>query len=92
MTSAPIVLALPRVLTSLVGFDQVVGEGATLGALLSAVMEKYPALRPHFYDDAGAIRRHIRFIKNDEFWRADPLTMPLTPGDRVTVINSVSGG
>lgn len=88
-----VTVELPRVLANLTGVLETTGSGATLGDVLQDIVTREPGLKTHFFDEAGNVRRHIRFIKNEEFWRAsDPLTMPLQPGDRVTVINSVSGG
>ncbi len=93
MTNGTVIIELPRVLGDMIGLRHIEGQGPTLAAVLTSAFEKYPGLRPHFFDEAGELRRHIRFVKNEAFWHADgPLDMPLVPGDRVMVINSVSGG
>ncbi len=92
MTPEPVIVELPRVLANLVGVAEITGTGNTLGEVLADIAARQPGLNRHFFDEAGQVRRHIRFLKNEAFWRAEPLTMPLAPGDRVTVINSVSGG
>jgi molybdopterin synthase sulfur carrier subunit len=68
-------------------------EATTLAGALDRLLEEYPLLRPHLYDEAMRVRRHVLIFFNDEnvATLADR-TIPLQPGDRLQVIQAVSGG
>ena len=88
-----ITIELPRVLGDMVGIRKIAGNGKTLGSVLTVAIEAHPGLRPHFFDEAGKLRKHIRFVINDAFCHSKtPLDVAVAPGDQVMVINSVSGG
>jgi molybdopterin synthase sulfur carrier subunit len=68
-------------------------EAATLEDALQALLATYPRLRTHLFDEQGAQRRHILFFYNDHDMRKLPrLDFPLQPGDRLSVVQAVSGG
>jgi sulfur carrier protein ThiS len=71
---------------------QEVGEGR-LGEVLDAAFRAAPALRAYVVDDQGAVRRHVAVFVNGEMIpdRGD-LTRPLARGDRVHVIQALTGG
>lgn len=68
-------------------------EATTFGGSIEALLESYPLLRPHLYDDQGALRDHINLFLNDQNirWLGDWETS-LHPGDTVTIVQAVSGG
>ena len=57
------------------------------------MLEAHPLLRPHLYDEAMRTRKHVLIFFNDE----NVATLPdrnvrLKPGDRLQVVQAVSGG
>lgn len=68
-------------------------EAETLEQALSVLRETYPLLRVHLFDETGAARKHVLLFYNDDNldW-LDRLDLPLRPGDRLTVLQAVSGG
>jgi len=71
---------------------QQVGAGS-LGEVLDAAFRAAPALRSYVVDEQGAVRKHVAVFVNGEMIpdRAD-LTRPLASGDRVHVIQALTGG
>lgn len=68
-------------------------EAATLEEAMQALLATYPRLRVHLFDEQGAQRRHILFFYNDQdMRRLASLDLPLYPGDRLSVVQAVSGG
>ena len=67
--------------------------GATLQDALHDMMERYPLLRNHLYEQSGQLRQHVLIFYNAESigW-LDTLDVPLRPGDRLDVLQAVSGG
>jgi sulfur-carrier protein len=68
-------------------------EAATLDQALERLLTTYPRLRVHLYDEQGRLRRHILLFYNDtNFKDLDGQDFPLRSGDRLSVIQAVSGG
>ncbi|MBL8381344.1 MAG: MoaD/ThiS family protein [Burkholderiales bacterium] len=68
--------------------------GATiLREALVAALSAAPALSHYVFDDQGAIRKHVAVFVNDELVRERVrLDRRLADGDRVMVIQALSGG
>lgn len=68
-------------------------EATTVADAIHRLLEIYPLLRVHLFDEQGAQRQHILFFHNDQNVR-DPgrLDAPLRPGDQLSVVQAVSGG
>ncbi len=68
-------------------------DGETLDEALRHMQETYPLLRNHLYDEAGQLRPHVLIFYNAESiaW-LERLDVPLHPGDRIDVLQAVSGG
>ena len=68
-------------------------DAATLQEAITRLLEEYPLLRLHLYDETGSQRPHVLLYYNDENiqW-LDTLDIPIKPGDRLTVLQAVSGG
>ena len=89
-----VTVQLPRVLAQVTGgarhFEVPAG---TLRQVLDGLIEQQPGLGYHLFDEAGVMRRHILCFCNEEYRRGrDGLDVPVRAGDRVTILNSVSGG
>jgi sulfur-carrier protein len=68
-------------------------EAATLEEAMQRLLATYPRLRVHLFDEQGAQRRHILFFYNDQDMRKlERQDFPLRPGDRLSVVQAVSGG
>ena len=67
--------------------------GATLDQALRRMRETYPLLRVHLFDEAEQLRPHVLIFYNAESiaW-LERLDVPLQPGDRLDVLQAVSGG
>ncbi len=65
-------------------------EGATLGAVLSALDARYPGFRFRILTEQDRIRPHIRIFVNDE--QSQELLAPLGQADRIYIVCALSGG
>lgn len=87
-------VSLPSLLVGCTGgAREVTVEAATLRGGVDALIERYPLLRPHLFDEAGALREHVNVFLNDDNarWLAD-WNVELKPGDSLTILQAVSGG
>jgi MoaD family protein len=68
--------------------------GASVQALLAALLARYPALRPHLYAPAGGLYPHVHIFVNgrDAQYLAHGLDTPLAPTDTVNIFPPVGGG
>jgi molybdopterin synthase sulfur carrier subunit len=68
-------------------------ESATLRAALDAAFRAAPALRGYVLDEQGAVRKHVAVFVNARMIasRSD-LDVAVEPGDRIMVIQALSGG
>jgi adenylyltransferase/sulfurtransferase len=68
-------------------------DAATVADALARLVQEYPLLRRHLYDEAGAQRQHVLIFYNDDNIKwLDKLDVPLKAGDRLSVVQAVSGG
>lgn len=68
-------------------------EADTLGQAMSLLQDTYPFLRVHLFTEGGDIRQHVLFYyNNDNIAWLDSLDIPIRTGDRLTVLQAVSGG
>lgn len=75
------------------GHDHVTIEATTLAEALARLRESYPLLHIHLYDEAEQLRPHVLIFYNQESTRwLDRLDVPLKPGDRLEILQAVSGG
>ena len=66
---------------------------ATAAGAVQAMLEKFPKLRVHLYDEDGNMREHVFLALNGtSVRRGDGLDIPLADGDRLDVVQAVSGG
>ena len=65
----------------------------TLDEALRRLFETYPLLRVHLYDEAERLRKHVLIFYNGEsVARLERLDIPVRTGDRLTILQAVSGG
>lgn len=74
------------------GRPTVEGQGATVGALLGELGQRYPAIHQRLFDN-GQVRRFVNVYLNDEDIRyLDNLSTAVKEGDEVSIIPAVAGG
>ncbi len=68
-------------------------EAETLSGAIEALLHKYPLLRVHLYTERGELRQHVLLFYNDDNTKwLERLDIPLKQGDRLSVVQAVSGG
>ena len=69
-------------------------EARTLAEALRLLRQQYPLLRVHVWDDHDQIRQHVLVYYNEESvkWVGDHERVELSKGDRIAIIQAVSGG
>ena len=89
-----VTVRLPRSLADVTGAERETEvDGTTLREAIDDLVRLRPGLGRHLFDESGAMRRHILCFCNDVYTRGkDGLDAPISPGDEITLLNSVSGG
>jgi molybdopterin converting factor small subunit len=88
-----VTLAIPALLRDVAGAAELRLRAATLREALEEAYRRVPALRFHFCEDDGGFRAHVLCFVNDVNTRT--LRSPdvrLKPGDRISILQAVSGG
>lgn len=68
------------------------GEFVTVGAVLDALWQEYPALRDRVLNEQHEIRQHVNvFVGSDDVKRSKGLQTKLTSTE-LHIFNAVSGG
>ncbi|MDR1039066.1 MAG: MoaD/ThiS family protein [Deltaproteobacteria bacterium] len=68
-------------------------EGATVGALLEALVSAYPDIRPHLFAEAGELRGFINvFVGEENIRSTGGLDTPVKDGATVMVVPAIAGG
>lgn len=68
-------------------------RASTVAAAVDALLETYPALRPHLLDDRGSLRTHLQLVHEGTAVAWDEAAgVDLVAGDEVRVLQAVSGG
>ncbi|MDR1037815.1 MAG: MoaD/ThiS family protein [Deltaproteobacteria bacterium] len=68
-------------------------DGATVGALLEALVSEYPDIRPHLFDGDGALRGFINvFVGEENIRGTGGLGTPVADGATVMVVPAIAGG
>lgn len=64
-----------------------------LDAAREAIRRQWPKLATHLFTDAGELRPHVLLLHNDRLTRRDAAgRLPLADGDRLEIVQAVSGG
>jgi molybdopterin converting factor small subunit len=85
---------IPPVLRASAGDQkQVTVEGATVGAVLEALVAQHPALRGQLLSAEGDLHRFVNVYLNDQDVRyLDALATPVTERDTITILPAMAGG
>ena len=87
-------IKLPTVLRAQAdGQASVAVDGATVGEVFSALVDRYPGLRGNLLDDAGALHKFVNVYKDDDDIRyLDGLDTKVADGDVLSILPAVAGG
>ena len=92
---ATVTIELPSMLASVLGgVRRLEAKGDTWPLALKDAFRKLPGLEVHVYDETGAFRPHVLCFVNDvntRFEEVNPAAK-LRDGDRITIMQAVSGG
>ena len=68
-------------------------DGATVGAVLQTLVERFPGLREQLLGPDGDLHRFVNVYINDQDVRyLDGLATPVAPSDTITVLPAMAGG
>lgn len=104
-----VTVSLPSLLESVTGgVRELTVSGGSLREVFEDLLEREPRLRPHLFNEAGALRRHVLCFHNgtNTRWlggaggeegnstedRRDGWDTPVVEGDTVLFMQAVSGG
>ena len=90
----PVDVHLPTVLRSQAGGARTVSvEGATIGQVLTTLVETYPGLAGQVLTDEGTLHRFVNVYLNDDDVRyLDSLDTPVGESDEISILPAVAGG
>src|SRR6516165_7112587 len=93
-TDAPVRVQLPPVLRGIAGGERHIEvEGNSIGAVMSDLTRRHPALALHLFDEQGAIRHNIVFLHDGMAVRArEAGAHRVKPGDEIVLTNALAGG
>jgi hypothetical protein len=91
---ARITLEVPRMLRDCVEGRPSVGlEADRLDSVAQTIRARWPVLATHVFDEGGDLRPHVLLLYNDRMTRWMPrLDVQLADGDRLAIVQAVSGG
>jgi molybdopterin converting factor small subunit len=90
---AKVTIELPSMLSAVLGARRLEARGDTWQDALADAFGRLPGLKVHVYDETGKLRRHVLCFVNDVNTRFEDGPGPrLRDGDRITILQAVSGG
>lgn len=88
-----VTLTLPSLLRDVAGATELALRASTLAEALDEAYRRVPALRGHLCDERGRFRGHVLCLVNGVNTRdLKPADPPLSAGDRISIIQAISGG
>ncbi len=67
--------------------------GETVGQVLENLLQQFPALRPHLYNEQGELRPFVNlFVGEDNIHDLQGMLTPVQEADRILLIPSIAGG
>lgn len=67
--------------------------GATVREVVDELDRRYPGMAAFIMDETGRLRRHVNvFVGDEPIADRDRLADKLSPGDRVFILQALSGG
>ena len=91
---ARVSLDVPRVLRDSVGGrSRLELDADRLGDVRAEIRRRWPTLATHVFTEAGELRPHVLLLHDDRLLPGGPLgDAPLADGDRLEIVQAVSGG
>lgn len=85
---------IPPVLRPSVGGErEVSAAGASVGEVLSALVEAHPETREQIFAEDGELNRYVNVYLNDEDVRVlDGLATPVGEADELVILPAMAGG
>ena len=75
------------------GETEVAVQGADVGEALSDLVNQYPSLKKHLFNDGGDLRPFVNLFLGDEDVRhLQGIQTPLKEDDKLMIIPSIAGG
>jgi molybdopterin synthase sulfur carrier subunit len=75
------------------GKSDVAVRGHTVSEVMSDLVDQYPALHPHLYNNEGVLRPFVNlFLGEENVNDLQGLETPLKDEDRLMLIPSIAGG
>lgn len=89
-----VTVSLPSLLDPVTGgVREMTASGATLREVFADLLEREPRLRPHLFNEAGELRRHVLCFHNGTNTRwMEGWDGPVAEADTVLFMQAVSGG
>jgi molybdopterin converting factor small subunit len=89
-----VLLRIPTVLRPAMGGEaSIIVEGSTIGAVLSQVTSRYPAVKGQLLNDDGTLHRFLNVYVNDDDVRyLGGVDAPVADSDEITLLPAVAGG
>ncbi len=91
---ATVTVTLPSLLdVATGGVRELTARGTTLADVFADLLQREPRLRPHLFNEAGELRRHVLCFVNGTSTRwLGGWEVPVSDGDTVLFMQAVSGG
>ena len=75
------------------GQAEITVQGQTVAEVMNDLMQAYPTLRPHLYNNGGELRPFVNlFLGEENIRELQGLETPLKEADRLMLIPSIAGG
>jgi hypothetical protein len=91
---AQVTIEVPRMLRDCIdGRSTIDVDAERLDTMAEAIRGRWPVLATHVFTEAGDLRPHVLLLHNDRMTRWMPrLDVRLADGDRLAIVQAVSGG
>lgn len=91
---ARVTLEVPRLLRDCTAGESCVDlDAAGIDGAFEAIRRSWPLLATHVFTETGGLRPHVLILHNDRLLpRAPGQDLRLVAGDRLTIVQAVSGG
>jgi sulfur carrier protein ThiS len=91
---AQVTLEVPRLLRDCTAGEPKVGlDAESLDGAFEAIRKGWPLLATHVFTESGELRPHVLVLHNDQLLSREPRPdLRLAAGDRLAIVQAVSGG
>lgn len=93
MNGVEVEVILPKLLEYSVGARNLRVRASTLKGALEEICKTEPALKMHLFNEDGTFREHVLCFHNQTNTREmKSLDVKLKEGDKITILQAISGG